>query len=165
MSVHIHNTEPKTYLIFGAPHSATSFVARALSKLGVEIHNDLGHYYQNRNLMKLNMKILNGAGGKWCYPPKEEKILRSAKTLDIKGMLDKYKGEKWGFKDPRTSLTAKAYFPHLDGDVYLVCTFRKTDKIVESYKGKDDRVTKELVDKYNRSIISAIKEFVGLEIR
>ena len=84
----------------------------------------------------------------------------------IKKLIDKYRGKYWGWKDPKNSLTAKKYIPHLDGDVYMVCMFRRSDNLLNRYswhrKRRKKEQNKDLVDRYNRSIISAIKEFCEL---
>ena len=81
----------------------------------------------------------------------------------IKKKIKKYKSKSWGFKDPRTCLTLKRYLPHLDGDTYLICCFRKPDKVMARWKRDGLKSgSKELVDKFNKALISAIEEFVEL---
>lgn len=162
MSIEIRNKEDKTYMVLGAPHSATSFISKALEEQGVDMGNDMEEFYQNRDFVNLNQRMIWKCGGHWTNPPDEETLLTKGKINNIPSRIDKHKSDFWGFKDPRTSLTAKAYFPHLDGDVYLICCFRKPEKVVESYKDLDSRVNRKLIDHFNKSIISAIKEFVEL---
>lgn len=161
MSIEIRNKEPKTYVVFGVPHSATSFISKALEEQGVDMGNDMEGLYQNYDMFSSNEKMIRNAGGYWWDPPSEEEIIKNT-VSNIEKKIERNKAKFWGFKDPRTSLTAKAWFPYLDGDVYLICCFRKPEKVVESYKDSDSRVNRELIDHYNKSIISAIKEFVGL---
>ena len=146
----------KTYIVLGVPHSATSFISKSLEETGVQMNNDLRKYYEDSSFVELNTRILSKAGGSVSYPPKEEKILGLDFDEDIKRILEKDLG---GWKDPRTSLTVKKYFPHLDGDVYLICCFRKPQKIIESFEKDNKSIKRKTIDLINKSIISAIKEF------
>lgn len=164
MGFKINNKEDKTYIVMGTPYSATSFISKALEDQGVDMGNNMNGLYQNHDFWSVNQRLLKAAGGSWVDIPDESKILEKVRPSRMKQKIKKYKSKLWGFKDPRTSLTAKAYFPYLDGDVYLICCFRKPDKVVESESNKSDKnFGREVVDEYNRRIISNIKEFVGLE--
>ena len=162
MSIHIRNKEPKTYIVLGAPHSGTSFVAKMLEDGGVDMGVDMRSFYQDTGFVGINRRILRQAGGDPYDPPTEEEILAVDQSSYLRRLIDRRKkGKKfWGWKDPSTSLTAQHYFPHLEGDPYLICIFRKPQTIVKSYKNKEKgRITRKLIDRYNKSIISAIKKF------
>jgi hypothetical protein len=161
MNISIRNKEDKTYLVLGAPHSATSFVAKSLHDQGVDMCVTRRDLYQSRSLMARNDKILKEAGGSWRNPPSEERIMEVTDSY-ARNFVKRHKGKMWGFKDPRLSLTVKKFLPYLEGDVYMIACFRKPDKIVESYKDLDNTVNRPLVDEYNRRTIDAIKEFVEL---
>lgn len=164
MGIKISNKEDKTYVVLGVPHSATSFTTKALKDQGINFKVNTRDVYQDIEFVILNERILSKAGGSWYNPPSEEKILAVEYDINIKRYIESRKDKFWGCKDPRASLTIKKYLPHLDGDVYLICCFRKPEKVIESYKNEKhgEKVDKKLVDHYNKSIISAIKEFVGL---
>jgi len=168
MSIRIRNKENKTYIVLGSPHSATSFIAKSLQSAGVEMgakgENFMFSFCQDYQFVATNKRILTAAGGDLYYNiPSEEKIMSVDKSGFIKRLIARKKGKLWGWKDPVTSLTIKHYLPHLDGDPYLVCVFRKPQKIVNSYKDQEGgRITKKLIDRYNNGIISAIKEFCEL---
>ncbi len=160
MGIKITNKEDKTYVILGAPHSATSFIAQSLSKNGVKMHHSSTKNYEDWDFVKLNKRIIRKVGGHDLALPTEKEIMSvNAGGNRIIKVIKSKKGKKWGFKDPRTSLTIKKYLPHLDGDVYLICCFRKPEKILQ---GRDERTNKKFIDHYNKAIISAIKEFVEL---
>ena len=91
-----------------------------------------------------------------------KKMIRNKKSYvdEIKALIQRKRAKFWGWKDPRNAFTVDNYLPHLDGDVYLICCFRKPDKILKSWKGKH---SKELIDSYNRNIIKSVKKFVELE--
>ena len=161
MSTNIHDKDDKTYIVLGAPHSATSFIAKCLEDAGVSMGSNMAKLYQDSNFVYINQQMIRQAGGRWNKPPSEKKILAIDLSQRIVKLIKWKKKKFWGFKDPRTSLTAKAYFPHLDGDAYLICCFRKPDKVVKSFGGNKG-VNRKLIDRYNRSIVSAIKEFCKL---
>ena len=70
-------------------------------------------------------------------------------------------GKMWGWKDPKTAFVLEKYLPHLKGDVYLICCFRKPKKVLESWqKSKKTSGGKELLDKYNNALLEAIKKFL-----
>jgi len=159
MGIKITNKEDKTYVVLGVPHSATSFIAQSLSKNGVNMHHTSLKNYEDWDFVKINKRILRKFGDKNLALPTEEEIMSVNVEDKIKKTVEKKKGKRWGFKDPRASLTIKKYFPYLDGDVYLICCFRKSEKIMQ---GRDERTNKKFIDHYNKAIISAIKEFVEL---
>lgn len=168
MSIRIRNKENKAYIVLGAPHSATSFMAKSLLDAGVDMgaggENFMFGYSQDYQFVTTNRRILRAVGGDPFHNiPSEEKIMSADKSGSIKELIARKESKFWGWKDPVTSLTIKHYLPHLNGDPYLVCVFRKPQKIVDSYKNREGgRITKKLLDRYNGGIISAIKEFCEL---
>lgn len=173
MSTRIRDMANKVYLVVGCHGSATSLVIQGLRRCGIKIGNRvLKDVLEDTDFQNLNKKILRSAGGTWYAPPSEEAILGLDFSEQIKSLLKNYDYKMWGFKDPRISLTGKLLFPHLDGDVYLFCCFRKPDRLVKSLKRKysedfdeafvDKYINKKLIDRYNEGIISLIKEFCEL---
>ena len=169
MSIRITDKSDKTYIVLGAPGSATSFMSKVLERSGVEMGNTKGErwrFYENQEFEKANKKIIREAGGSVVNPPSEEDILAVDADGLIKGLIKKFKRKYWGWKDPLNSLTIKKYLPHLEGDVYLICMFRRPKNIVNKYKWfrkrRTDEENKSLIVEYNKSIISAIKEFCRL---
>ncbi len=162
MSLKIKNKEDKVYIILGAPKSATSLISNGLIKQGIFMGEGAEDNMsrENRELAVLNAEILKTAGGVMVKPPTEESILKQNFTDRIKAYIKKNKRKRWGLKDPRMSLVSKLYLPHLTGDVYLFCCFRKPEKVKNSYKGK---ISIDKVNVINRSIINTVKEFCGLE--
>lgn len=170
MSIDIKDKSNKTYVILGAPGSATSFISKALEDQGIKMNNPHSGIYEpffeDRQFVKLNTRILRRAGGSWIYPPSEEAIKAVDAKDEIIKKIARRKSKFWGFKDPRTSLTAKKYLPHLEGDVYLICCFRRPSKNLESWERsgtvKSVKDKRRLLNHINKSIISAIKEFCEL---
>ena len=164
MTIKIHDKSDKTYVVVGAPGSATSFISKALEEQGVEMGNE-DKFYQNKEFEQLNREILGAAGGGGANPPHEEMIMLVDADSKIKKLIKKFKKRFWGWKDPQTSFTLKKYLPHLDGDVYLICTFRKPKHHLNKldwYRSANEAENKELLDKYNLAIIDGIKEFCEL---
>ena len=121
-------------------------------------HTNLKNY-EDWDFVKINKTILRKFGDRNLALPTEKEIMNVNLGNKIKKVIEKKKGKRWGFKDPRASLTIKKYFSYLDGDVYLIFCFRKPEKILQ---GRDERTNKKFIDHYNKAIISAIKEFVEL---
>jgi hypothetical protein len=169
----IRDKANKRYLVVGCHGSATSLIAQGLKRCGIGIGNYvIQDINEDRDFKNINKWILHRAGGTWFDPPTEEAILAVDVEQEIEALLQGYKGDKWAVKDPRASLTGKQYLPHLEGDVYLFCCFRRPGRLVKSLQRKmsliedsafiDQYIHKGLVDKYNRSIISLIEEFCEL---
>lgn len=170
MSIEIRDKTNKVYMVVGCHGSATSLIARGLRKCGVM----MGHWlvekvYEPAMVRKLNDRILSEVGGSWYEPPTEEAIMNVELDERIQDTLRQYEGEKmWGFKDPRLSLTGRLFFPHLDGDAYLFCCFRKPDRTLKSLRRRwhgmpwIEHINKGFVDRYNRGVISLIEDFCEL---
>lgn len=163
----------KIYLVVGCHGSATSLMVEGLRRCGISIGNYvIQGVREDHGFKKMNKRILRRAGGTWYDPPSEEAILAVDVQDGIKALLEGYDSEMWAVKDPRASLTGKHYLPHLEGDVYLFCCFRKPERLVASLKRKATAIEdaafaekymhKKLVDKYNRAIIRLIEEFCDL---
>lgn len=165
VSIEIHNKEKKTYVVLGAPHTATSFVAKALQDQGVDMGVSMPELYQDGQFTLMNKWFLKKPGGRWNNPPSEEEIMEVDVDWRLEALMNKRnRQDMWGFKDPRTSLTLKRYLPYLEGDPYLICCFRKPDKVVDSFKSSKytKKMDRKTVDEYNRRIIKGIKEFCEL---
>jgi len=163
MSIKINDNENKTYIVLGAPHSATSFISKMLEENGVEMHNSKTEkyepYYEDPDFIYLNRRILYNAKGSLGKPPSENNLFKVDVKNRIKNLIKKKKSKFWGFKDPRTALTFNKYLPHLDGDVYLICCFRKPERTFKSYCRENGQIPPNLIASYNKAIISAISKF------
>lgn len=147
MSIKIRDKSPKTYIVLGAPHSATSFVAKLLHESGIEMHpmnenfEDLEFNYLNRRILKQGKKHLDKA----------------------KELIERKKSKSWGWKAPLTSKTLDSYLPFIKGDVYLICCFRKPERVIKSWiRSKHTSGRKPTLDKYNRALLKHLKEFCEL---
>lgn len=166
----ITDKSPKTYMVLGMHKSGTSFIAKSLHdqgiNMGVPDSTKEETLYEHIDFNKLNVDILKRAGGSWDNPPSEVSIKRVMEHSLIKEkiskLINKLKEKFWGFKDPRTSLTAKGILPHLKDDVYLVCIFRRPEKAIASLQ-RQSKMSKakclSLYKEYNRRIVDTIRVF------
>ena len=155
--------------------SATSLIARSLHKEGVNmgkvllpanLGNDDGHF-ENIEFLLLNDRILTDAGGSWDNPPPESEILKVGQdyATPIEDFIKNAVDEKWGWKDPRTTLTIRCYLPFLkDYDPFFVCCLRKPEEVAKSLRLRDGMPIDEglsLAKEYNKRLISFMQD-IGL---
>ena len=81
---------PRTFVVLGVHRSGTSFLSKALMDAGVKIAGGPIHY-EDIDFVRLNMSIIQGAGGIWRNPPNRESLLESGNrhTNEIKALLYK----------------------------------------------------------------------------
>ena len=129
---------PMPVCITGMHRSGTSMVARLLHRCGLYL-GDEGDllmaapdnpegYWENVHFKELNEQILDALGGGWDLPPvvsegwerrSELATLRSDAARLLHGF---HEIERWGWKDPRNSLTIpfwKSFFPDLKAVICL----------------------------------------------
>lgn len=131
-------------VVLGMHRSGTSLLSSILVDLGVNMGDNLfmrgknqpyGHW-EDRDFLALNRDILRAAGGKWNDPPSHERITVSGQRLMhriAKLINEREDGKPWGWKDPRTCLTAHLYHHHLE-DARYVYISRKHDDVIESLR-------------------------------
>ena len=154
--------------------SATSLIAKSLSQeicLGSNFIppssvNPKG-FYEDRDFVKMNDRILNEAGGSWQKPPSEESIVQLAPLYGprIEALLEnKFHNESfYGWKDPRTTLTIKLYLPYLENPHFISCV-REPDEVAKSLVavgGFTFESAKKLTQIYNQRLIKFLTEFVN----
>ena len=138
----------KTVVILGMHRTGTSMIGGTLSRLGVDMGeelvgvdwtNPLGHY-EDKCFLSLNREILEAAGGDWKNPPDQRRIIIQEENFsgDIRELIRKRESRSkiWGWKDPRTSLTIELYLPHLTNPYLIVC-HRDKQEIAESLKRRN----------------------------
>ena len=116
-------SEPTIVCIVGMHRSGTSLVAQLLHALGLNLGPEehlmrprptpTGHW-ENEPITELNDDILTRLGGTWSRPPELAAGWERTPELDdlrhqarelIRSRV-RWAPSRWGFKDPRTSLTA-----------------------------------------------------------
>ena len=131
----------ETIVILCAHHSGSSAIAGALHHMGIEMTDKPGRkdkihphgIWERGAFQQLNDKILSAAGGSWDKPPPHEKILNIDRSEQIKKLIGSVKAKPWGWKDPRTALTAELWHPHLTNPFYVVI-WRDIESMVCSYE-------------------------------
>src|SRR5262249_54233515 len=124
---------------------------------------------ENKLFIELNDRILRAAGGSWLNPPPQSAILALADRfeLEIRDAVAAASqgGELWGWKDPRTTLTAGLYLPHLIHP-HFIAVFREPQEVVSTLMRRDDtfhdlgaETAAALVSEYNRRLLEFLKDF------
>lgn len=131
-------------VVLGMHRSGTSLVAGICQKLGVSMgeyfrvgdESNPDGYFEDLDWRSLNKWIINAAGGTWYDPPSMiETVVHTMRLTPIIHELIMYKSrfDPWGFKDPRTCLTARGLYRILPDPKFVVVR-RPEEEIVESLK-------------------------------
>jgi hypothetical protein len=156
------------FIVLGPHRSGTSLVANVLHCLNVKMGdrfprtnrwNSRG-YWEDVDFIRLNVWILRKAGGKWSKPPDPHRILAAGEHYEqeIKSLLlakekrnRSVKGQRWGWKDPRTCLTIPAILPYLDNPHFIVVQRSRAEMIrslMRRHRGSKWKKWAELTDTY-----------------
>ena len=115
-----------TVVVLGMHRSGTSMMSQMLQAMGVYMGEGLGELQEDMDFVQANRAILQQAGGSWHTPPTSEQLTEAyhqgmseqiCYTLAQKVRTD---GRMWGWKDPRTCLTASLWHRHLEDPRYVV---------------------------------------------
>lgn len=162
----INDTSMKTWVILGSKRGGTSFLAQVLGENGVEFDICGNGHNEDLDFVTLNNIILMEAGGDWNNLPEDERIEEAVTDNEDRLMeiLEAKKDDAWGWKDPRQGATIKHFLPYLEDDVYLVCVFRKPQKVGESinrvWPQHSVEFGKKLAVDYYKRILGAVEEFI-----
>jgi hypothetical protein len=142
---------PRPVCVLGVGRSGTSLVARTLNLLGVDLGredtmlaasevNPKG-YWEQREAVELNGEILAALGGDWWCPPARPAGWELGDDMAvfrdrISDLVDRYfaGSGRWGFKDPRTTLTLPLWRSVVGEFDYVVC-MRNPLEVVASAEG------------------------------
>lgn len=168
-----------TVIVIGMHRSGTSMIAGILYHLGVFMGENLmvgdmpqqpHGYYEDREIISLNERLLTACKGSWDYPPPsislpdDHELIEEMERL-IESRERVGKGKFWGWKDPRTVLTLPLYLPRLTGDVKIICMKRNRDQVIESLHKREKNRTREwaeeIHDIYMRHIQANLR---GLDV-
>jgi len=112
-------------IVLGSPRSGSSMTSGIIHKMGINMgtrfvgsgpENPVG-FYEDKDFLVLNRKILAEAGGRWDRPPAYPRVADAGKVLSdqIDSLLKKKnKNKMWGWKEPRTVLTLPLYLKRLN---------------------------------------------------
>lgn len=128
----------KAIVVLGMHRSGTSLVSRILHEMGVYMGEEFlppdegneGGYWEDTEWLGINKRILARAGGDWANPPHpkyitEERVL--SEHLVKAAVKKRERFPVWGFKDPRTCLTAEFIHPFLPSPQYLIVNRAQVD--------------------------------------
>ena len=131
----------RSVIVLGMHRSGTSLVSNILIQLGVFMGSEFrkpdstqpNGYFEDIRWRDVNKAIINRAHGSWYCPPDHEMIRIHGQQFaaDIAALVQRQEGALWGFKDPRTSLTAHVLHPFLPQPHYVIAT-RSRDAVIES---------------------------------
>ena len=110
-------------IVLGMHRSGTSMLSQMLQAMGVWMGDNQDELYEDRDFLQLNRDILADADGIWHDIPSPEALAASYERMRpaiVKMLTYKQRRGLWGWKDPRTSLTAALFHPHLDNPRYIV---------------------------------------------
>lgn len=158
----------KTFVVLGMHGSATSLVSEGLGHL-VEMGDNFDGHFENKSFVELNDRILRAAGGSWLNPPPESEILALADRFDleIREAVEaaSHGRERWGWKDPRTTLTVRLYLPHLT-QPHFIAVFREPQEVVGTLMRRDGTfkdlgaaTATALVSEYNQRLLEFLRDF------
>ena len=129
----------KTVVILGNARSGTSLISGILTKMGISMDSQYGKpdkyapkgYYESQEAHSINTQIFQLAWDNKVqfdldahfYPPPYEKILQQADAVkkDIITFINNFSNcNIWGFKNPKTSLTADLFLPYLNNPHFII---------------------------------------------
>lgn len=131
-------------IILGMHRSGTSCLTGCLEETGLYLGkvnqrakcNDKGTR-ENLAFMELNDRVLSANGAGWDGPPAETVRWSEDHHRQRDALVAEYDGTPaWGFKDPRTVLTADGWLDALPG-ARLVATFRDPYAVAQSLHARN----------------------------
>lgn len=138
-------------IVTGVHRSGTSLTARLVSLLGVAWGDDLlgahtsnpkGHW-EDRTALRLNQLMLQqstAVSSPWewtqCVSVAPEALAAPMHEHLAQFVAQKQKLGRWGFKDPRTSLTLRAWLRHMPNAQVVVCA-RSPHAVAASLRKRD----------------------------
>ena len=137
----------KTVVVLGMHSSGTSMISGILHAIGINMNpspsGKVRHYKTNEDVdfFRLNVRILASLKGGWLDPPTKDQIKGTRFEREIKVLItNRNKDDLWGFKDPRTCITAPLYHSHLRSPYYILVLRRHEDiaKSIMRRGGKED---------------------------
>jgi hypothetical protein len=147
-------SDPTIVCILGMHRSGTSLVSRLMNVLGLDLgpeehlmepnaSNPAGHW-ESLPISEINEDIFVRLGGSWAVPPpmpadwerspELADLRRQARELIAADFSD---SDLWGFKDPRTCLTAPFWQRLLPPMRYLICLRNPID-VATSLEGREE---------------------------
>jgi Sulfotransferase family len=161
--------------VTGMHRSGTSMVARILNVCGLYLgaESDLLNpspanpegFWENRRFVEINEELLAAYGGAWdlppIFPPGWE---AGSDILQLRAQAERLvrqfvEYERWGWKDPRTSLTL-SFWKNLVPDLKVVACIRNPFEVARSLQRRDhnsDIFAFSLWQTYNERLLAATR--------
>lgn len=150
--------DQKTYVVLGVHRSGTTFLSRALVEMGVDMGVGSNPHSEDGRFVARNQAIIQGAPGAVVA-----ECDRHAEQ--IVALLQRPQPH-WGWKDPRQALTIEGWVPYLKealDDVYLVCIFRRPERVADSLRRLGQHGDGYgLAQEYARRVMRGIAAFMEL---
>lgn len=166
--------------IFGMHRSGTSMVARLLNLGGLDLgdparllepqaDNPLG-FWENREIMDMNDRLLAAKGGSWMEPPPWQSGWESVPDMpalleEATAILDRaYEHREtvpWGWKDPRTTLTLP-FWKRVVGSLRLVLVIRNPLDVAHSLATRHGWSIREGVNLWKQYMDTAFRHSAGI---
>jgi hypothetical protein len=140
--------------ITGMHRSGTSMITRALHDSGLHLvgtsadelieaaEDNPEGFWENKAIRDCNDELLEACGGAWDNPPAlfpvavDDPRVANVADSSIAALAALREHEHWGFKDPRTCLTA-AYWLDLQPDLHFVICVRHPIEVALSLKRRN----------------------------
>ena len=164
--------------ITGMHRSGTSMITRGLHQSGLHLiggdadallaaadDNPEG-FWENKAIVTCNDDLLEAAGGSWDNPPEllpiavDDPRLAAVVEPATAALAGLAENERWGFKDPRTCLTA-AFWLDLQPDLRFVICVRNPLEVALSLKRRNQNsysLGLSLWERYYGSILELVPE-------
>lgn len=147
--------DSQAIIVLGMFRSGTSMTAGILSRLGVDMGEDVLEpsranptgYFEAKDFFQLSRNILRAAGGNAHEPPSRSSILAQEASFrrSIREAVAGRGASVWGWKDPSTCLTADLFLPVLPNPHVVVC-IRNADDVAASYAKMVDLLPEQILD-------------------
>jgi hypothetical protein len=158
--------------IAGMHRAGTSMVARVLRACGLDLgadehfappaHDNTEGYWEDLRFVAWNDRILEAFMGSWdavpAFPPGWTSDPRLSAVRDEAEAMAATRREPWGWKDPRTSLTARFWSERLPGLRFVVCV-RHPLEVAASLQARgftSERYGLRLWEAYHRALDEAV---------
>lgn len=140
--------------ITGMHRSGTSMITRAMHDAGLHLigsgaeelidaaEDNPEGFWENKAIVACNDELLEATGGAWDNPPDlppqavDDPRVRQVAAASTSALAALSEHEHWGFKDPRTCLTA-AYWLDLEPDLRFVICVRHPLEVALSLKRRN----------------------------
>lgn len=161
-------------VVLGMHRSGTSLISGLLHNMGIDMGDNfkagienLKGYFEDRDFLKLNCKVLKEAGGSWRFPPDEKQLQKiiNGHINEFKNLIEKKRKKKWGWKEPRTVLTIDGYMNFLpERKTKFIIVYRNPITVAKSLSRKKKHSVEiidglKLTNFYNRKIDLFIEKY------